>query len=71
MIAAGTRGFTVNASNLIAGVCMATGQDAASVESYFAQFSVSPLTAAEWKDLGKCCQHCMQVQSETRARTCT
>ena len=53
MCAAGAMGFTINVSNLVTGVCIATGQDAASVESSIAQLTISPLTAAEWMDLGK------------------
>ena len=59
---AGVKGFTVNMSSLVTGVCIATGQDAASVETSNAQLTISPLTAAEWKDLGKYCQYCMLVE---------
>lgn len=52
MLAAGVIGFTVNVSNLIAGVFIATGQDVASLESCHAQLTISPLTTTEWKDLG-------------------
>ena len=62
MCAEGVKGFSVNVSSLVTGVCIATGQDAASVESGNAKLTISPLTEAEWKDLGKYCQYCMLVE---------
>ncbi len=47
-LCSGIIGLTLNISNLITGVFIATGQDVASVESSHAQLFITPLTKEEW-----------------------
>ena len=49
----GRLGFSTNASNFIAGMFIATGQDVASIESYQVQLFLSPLSPTDWKAHGK------------------